>query len=85
MISSTISIQHKRHLDTKAKEVEGKRQASWGEFSGDTGHNLQGDAQQTQAFALNLGQAVEEKFKAFVDNAKNRATQVFHQQPAGQQ
>jgi hypothetical protein len=70
MVLSAISIQHKRHLYTQAKEVEGK---------------LQGDAQQVQAFALNLGQAVEEKFKTFVDKTKNRATQVFHQRLTGQQ
>jgi hypothetical protein len=70
MVPSAMSIQHKRHLDAQANELECK---------------LQDDAQQTQAFALNLGQAVGEKFKAFVDKAKNRATQVFHQQLKGQQ
>ncbi len=71
------AIQHKPHLDGQAKEVEGKLQASLGELSGDTGQNLQGDAQQTQAFALKVGQAVGEKFKAFVDKAKNRAPRFF--------
>jgi uncharacterized protein YjbJ (UPF0337 family) len=72
-----MPIQYKPHLNAQAKEVEGKLQSSWGELSGDAGQNLQDDAQQVQACAMNVGQAVEEKFKAFVDKAKNRATQIF--------
>jgi uncharacterized protein YjbJ (UPF0337 family) len=51
-------------LNDQAKEVEGKLQSSWGDLSGGTGQNLQDDAQQVQACAMNVGQAVEEKFKA---------------------
>ena len=58
-----MSIQHKSHLDAQAKEVEGKLQASLGELAGDTDQNLQGDAQQAQAFALKVGQVAEETFK----------------------
>ena len=77
MVPSAMPIQYKPHLNAQAKEVEGKLQSSWGELSGDTGQNLQDDAQQVQACAMKVGQAVEEKFKAFVDKAKNRATQIF--------
>jgi uncharacterized protein YjbJ (UPF0337 family) len=79
-----MSIQYKPYFDAQIKNVEGKLQASWGELSGDTGHNLQSDAQQAQAFALKAGQAVEETFKQLVDTSKNRVTQVFHQQLTGQ-
>jgi uncharacterized protein YjbJ (UPF0337 family) len=59
-----MPIQYKPHLNDQAKEVEGKLQSSWGDLSGGTGQNLQDDAQQVQACAMNVGQAVEEKFKA---------------------
>ena len=72
-----MSILHKPHLDAQAKEVEGKLQASLDELAGDTDQNLQGDAQQAQAFALKVGQVAEETFKPLVNKAKNRATQFF--------
>jgi uncharacterized protein YjbJ (UPF0337 family) len=85
MVPSAMSIQYKPHLDAQAKEVEGKLQSCLGELAGDIGQNLQGDAEQAQAFVLKVGQAVEETFKSLVDKAKNRATQFFHQQLTGQQ
>ena len=85
MVPSAMSIQHKPHLDAQAKELEGKLQSSLGELAGGIGQNLQGDAKQAQTFVLKVGQAVEKIFKPLVDKAKNRATQVFHQQLTGQQ
>lgn len=67
-----MTIHKELHSDSDAKEVEGKVQAAVGEFTGDTGQKLKGEAKQMQAAAMKVGEHVVEPIKSLAEKVKDR-------------
>jgi uncharacterized protein YjbJ (UPF0337 family) len=50
--------------DAKAKVAEGKLESAYGEFTGDTGHQIKGIAKQVQGSAMNAAEDLKQGAKS---------------------
>ncbi|MCH9713365.1 MAG: CsbD family protein [Cyanobacteria bacterium] len=60
----------------KAKDVEGKLEAAYGELTDDKGHQLKGKAKQVEASAMNVAEDLKEGAKAVQKNLGDAADKV---------
>lgn len=58
-LSTTLAVMSKK-IDAAAKDAEGKLESTYGELTGDTGHQIKGKAKQVQASAMNVAEDIKE-------------------------
>jgi uncharacterized protein YjbJ (UPF0337 family) len=59
-ISTTALATMSNRTDAAAKNAEGRLESSYGEISGDTGHQIKGKSKQVQASAMNVAEDVKD-------------------------
>jgi uncharacterized protein YjbJ (UPF0337 family) len=57
----------------EAKKTEGKLESTYGEISGDTGHQIKGKAKQFQGSAMNAAEDLKEGAKSVAKNVTDSA------------
>ena len=59
-----------------AKDAEGKLESTYGELTGDRGHQIKGKAKQVQASAMNTSEDLKEGAKTVKKKLRDAADQV---------
>ena len=60
LLTTTVLATMSNRTDAAAKNAEGKLESSYGEISGDTGHQIKGKSKQVQASAMNVAEDVKD-------------------------
>ena len=60
LLPTTALATMSNRTDAAAKNVEGKLEATYGDVSGDTGHQIKGKSKQVQASAMNVAEDVKD-------------------------
>ncbi len=60
LLTTTVLATMSNKTDAAAKNAEGKLESSYGEISGDTGHQIKGKSKQVQASAMNAAEDVKD-------------------------
>ncbi|MEA5422341.1 CsbD family protein [Synechococcus sp. CCY9202] len=63
-------------MDATAKDAEGKLESTYGELTGDTGHQIKGKAKQVQASAMNTAEDMKQGAKSVARNVRDAAGQM---------
>lgn len=62
--------------DAAAKEAEGRLEAAYGDITGDTGHQIKGQAKQVQAAAMNTAENLKQAAQSVAKKVSNAAEHV---------
>ncbi|MFN6352998.1 MAG: CsbD family protein [Cyanobacteriota bacterium] len=63
-------------VDAAAKDAEGRLESAIGDITGDTGHQIKGQAKQVQASAMNVAEDLKQAAQSVAKKASHAAEKV---------
>lgn len=67
-------------VDAAAKDAEGKLESAFGDITGDTGHQIKGQAKQVQASAMNTAENLKQAAQSVATKVSDAAKKVADDQ-----